>query len=50
MNNLDSSIEADLMESIKETDEDVGNQIQDLMFVFDNLKDVDDSGYSGSFT
>lgn len=44
MNNLDSSIEADLMESIKETDEDMGNQIQDLMFVFDNLKDVDDRG------
>ncbi|MEC8426984.1 MAG: flagellar motor switch protein FliG [Pseudomonadota bacterium] len=44
MNNLESSIEADLMESIKETDEDMGNQIQDLMFVFDNLKDVDDRG------
>lgn len=44
MNNLDSSIEADLMEAIKDSDEDMGNQIQDLMFVFDNLKDVDDRG------
>ncbi len=44
MNNLDSSIEADLMESIKEVDEDLGTQIQDLMFVFDNLKEVDDRG------
>jgi len=44
MNNLDSSIEADLMESIKEVDEDMGSQIQDLMFVFDNLKEVDDRG------
>ncbi|MGH1371907.1 MAG: flagellar motor switch protein FliG [Cellvibrionaceae bacterium] len=44
MNNLDSSIEADLMESIKEMDEDLGTQIQDLMFVFDNLKEVDDRG------
>lgn len=44
MNNLDSSIEADLMESIKEVDEDLGAQIQDLMFVFDNLKEVDDRG------
>lgn len=44
MNNLESSIEADLMESIKEVDEDLGIQIQDLMFVFDNLKDVDDRG------
>lgn len=44
MNNLDGSIELDLMNSIKELDEDMGNQIQDLMFVFDNLKDVDDRG------
>ncbi|MGD8176774.1 flagellar motor switch protein FliG [Marinimicrobium sp. ARAG 43.8] len=44
MNHLDGSIEADLMDAIKELDEDMGNQIQDLMFVFDNLKDVDDRG------
>lgn len=44
MNNLDSNIEGDLMEAIKEVDEDLGNQIQDLMFVFDNLRDVDDRG------
>jgi flagellar motor switch protein FliG len=44
MNNLDGSIEADLMDSIKEVDEDMGNQIQDLMFVFENLKDVEDRG------
>jgi flagellar motor switch protein FliG len=44
MNNLESSIEAELMESIKEIDEDLGNTIQDLMFVFDNLKSVDDRG------
>ncbi|UZJ45225.1 flagellar motor switch protein FliG [Marinimicrobium sp. C6131] len=44
MNHLDGTIEADLMDSIKELDEDMGNQIQDLMFVFDNLKDVDDRG------
>ncbi|MFL0797353.1 MAG: flagellar motor switch protein FliG [Cellvibrionaceae bacterium] len=44
MNNLESSVEAELMDSIREVDEDLGNQIQDLMFVFDNLKDVDDRG------
>jgi flagellar motor switch protein FliG len=44
MNNLESSIEAELMESIREIDEDLGNTIQDLMFVFDNLKSVDDRG------
>ena len=44
MNNLDSSIEGELMESIKEVDEDLGVSIQDQMFVFDNLKSVDDRG------
>ncbi|WP_439134319.1 flagellar motor switch protein FliG [Pseudomaricurvus sp.] len=44
MNHLESVIEADLMDSIKDVDEDMGNQIQDLMFVFDNLRDVDDRG------
>lgn len=44
MNNLDSSIESEVMEAIREVDEDLGEQIQDLMFVFDNLKEVDDKG------
>jgi len=44
MNNLEMSIEAELMDSIKEIDEDMGSTIQDLMFVFDNLKAVDDRG------
>jgi flagellar motor switch protein FliG len=44
MNYLDANIEAPLMESLKETDEDMSAQIEDLMFVFDNLIDVDDRG------
>ena len=44
MNNFDSTIEGELMDSIREVDEDLGTQIQDLMFVFDNLKAVDDKG------
>lgn len=44
MNNLEGSVEAELMDGIKRIDEDMGNQIQDLMFVFDNLVDVDDRG------
>lgn len=44
MNNLDSSIENDLMNAIKEIDEDLGTSIADLMFVFENLKEVDDRG------
>ncbi|MCP5160340.1 MAG: flagellar motor switch protein FliG [Hahellaceae bacterium] len=44
MNFMDSTVEGDLMESIKEVDADLGSEIEDLMFVFDNLKDVDDRG------
>ncbi|GGC07366.1 flagellar motor switch protein FliG [Marinobacterium zhoushanense] len=42
MNYLDSTIEAELMDAIKDTDEGLAQEIQDLMFVFDNLLDVDD--------
>ena len=44
MNFLDSSIEGQLMDSIREVDEDLSGQIEDLMFVFNNLADVDDRG------
>lgn len=42
MNFLDSTAEAELMDAIKDIDEDMGLQIQDLMFVFDNLRDLED--------
>jgi flagellar motor switch protein FliG len=42
MNYLESTIEAELMDAIKDTDENLAQEIQDLMFVFDNLLDVDD--------
>ncbi|NVJ49495.1 MAG: flagellar motor switch protein FliG [Gammaproteobacteria bacterium] len=44
MNFLDTSVESLLIENIKEVDDDLGQQIQDMMFVFDNLVDVDDRG------
>ncbi|MBY4675946.1 flagellar motor switch protein FliG [Marinobacterium arenosum] len=44
MNFIDSSVEVEMMEGIKEVDEHLATQIQDLMFVFDNLVDVDDRG------
>jgi flagellar motor switch protein FliG len=44
MNYLDTNIEGQLMDSIREHDEEMSQQIQDLMFVFDNLLDVDDRG------
>ena len=44
MNFLDSSMESQLMDSIRDIDEDLSGQIEDLMFVFNNLADVDDRG------
>ena len=44
MNFMDRSIEGRLMDSIKDMDPDLASTIEDLMFVFDNLKDVDDRG------
>ena len=44
LNFVDSSMEGEIMEMIKDSDAELGQQIQDLMFVFDNLVDVDDPG------
>ena len=42
LNFMDSSVEAEIMDNVKEVDADLGQQIQDLMFVFDNLNEVGD--------
>ncbi|SEI45831.1 flagellar motor switch protein FliG [Allopseudospirillum japonicum] len=42
MNNVEGSVEGELMDAIKEVDEALAEEIADLMFVFDNLVDVDD--------
>ncbi|KXI24168.1 flagellar motor switch protein FliG [Photobacterium sanguinicancri] len=44
MNYLDNNVEGLLMDQIRDNDEDMATQIQDLMFVFDNLAEVDDRG------
>ncbi|MBL4830791.1 MAG: flagellar motor switch protein FliG [Aliivibrio sp.] len=44
MNYLDNSVEGLLMDQIRDQDEDTATQIQDLMFVFENLIEVDDRG------
>ncbi len=44
LNFVDSSIEGQIIEAINDADAELGQQIQDLMFVFDNLIDVDDRG------
>ena len=44
MNFLDSTLEAEIIEKVREIDDDMGTGIQDLMFVFENLIEVDDRG------
>jgi len=42
LNFLDTSIESEVMDSIKEIDSDLGQTIEDHMFVFENLSALDD--------
>lgn len=42
LNFMDTTIEGAILDKVKEVDADLGQKIQDLMFVFDNLADVDD--------
>jgi len=44
INAIDSTIESKLLEELSNTDEELSTKIQDLMFIFDNLIDVDDRG------
>ncbi|NAW64719.1 flagellar motor switch protein FliG [Photobacterium halotolerans] len=44
MNYLDNNIEGLLMDQIRDNDEEMAVQIEDLMFVFENLAEVDDRG------
>ncbi|MCB1666997.1 MAG: flagellar motor switch protein FliG [Porticoccaceae bacterium] len=45
LNHLDSEQEADLLEAMKLADSELGEKIQELMFVFDNLNALDDRGF-----
>ncbi len=44
LNFIDSAREVKIMETIKDVDADIGQKIEDLMFVFDDLASVDDRG------
>ena len=44
LNFVDGAIESKVIEQINEADEELSQQIQDNMFVFENLNDVDDRG------
>ena len=42
LNFIDSSLEAEIMDSVRESDDELGEEISELMFVFGDLIDVDD--------
>jgi flagellar motor switch protein FliG len=42
INGLGASLEAEVLEAVRETDEDLAQQIQDQMFTFDDLVKLDD--------
>jgi flagellar motor switch protein FliG len=44
LNLLEKSVESNIMNTIKEVDEALANQLQDLMFVFEDLKNLEDRG------
>ena len=44
LNFMDSSIESEIMDEVKEADAELGQSIEDLMFVFENLSEIDDRG------
>jgi flagellar motor switch protein FliG len=44
LNLMDSTVEGQIISTISESDADLGTRIQDLMFVFDDLAEVDDRG------
>ena len=44
LNFMESSSESEIIDQIREADPDMSQKIQDNMFVFDNLLDIDDRG------
>ena len=44
LNNLGTTVEASITSHIREVDPDLAQKIQDKMFVFENLMDLDDRG------
>ena len=45
LNFTDTSIESGILDNITDVDPELSQSIQDLMFVFDNLMEVDDRGF-----
>lgn len=47
LNLVETAVESQVMEQILDVDADLGQQIQDNMFVFENLIDIEDRGIQG---
>lgn len=45
LNATSSSLEKVLLESLQETDQELGDEVKEKMFVFDNLMSLDDRGF-----
>jgi flagellar motor switch protein FliG len=45
LNSVDKSIESDILDAIKQNNEQLANDLEDLMFIFDNLKKLDDRDF-----
>lgn len=45
LNEMDSVTESRIRDLVKQSDESLGEQIEELMFVFENLLDLDDRGF-----
>ena len=44
LNFMDASIESEILDEVKENDSELGQELEDLMFVFDNIGEIDDRG------
>lgn len=44
MNHVDNQTENDIFDAMREKDTELADEIQELMFVFDNIKSIDDKG------
>ena len=44
LNFMDTSIETEILDEIKENDSDLGQELEDMMFVFENIGEIDDRG------
>ncbi len=44
LNFMDASIESEILDEVKESDGELGQALEDLMFVFDNIVEIDDRG------